>query len=145
MKAEKRIAKKAKTSPKTAYAVFSGNTLASSGDTIEIRNESGSTLYTDKELYDAMLAVKCQFAAFAGCELHSIRYGGDEANTQENIKWVNELAEGKNFTQVCEILTDFHSPTEPYGAWETDKEYKDWQWWLARTEGGDWQLLTWGY
>ena len=106
---------------------------------------SGSTLYTDKELYDAMLAVKCQFAAFAGCELHSIRYGGDEANTQENIKWVNELAEGKNFTQVCEILTDFHSPTEPYGAWETDKEYKDWQWWLARTEGGDWQLLTWGY
>ncbi|MBO7701081.1 MAG: carbohydrate-binding domain-containing protein [Eubacteriaceae bacterium] len=30
----------------TAYAVFSGNTLASSGDTIEIRNESGSTLYT---------------------------------------------------------------------------------------------------
>jgi len=31
------------------------------------------------------------------------------------------------------------------GAWEADKEYTDWQWWLAREEGGDWELLTWGY
>ena len=25
------------------------------------------------------------------------------------------------------------------------EEYTDWQWWLARSEGGDWELLTWGY
>ena len=29
--------------------------------------------------------------------------------------------------------------------WEADKEYTDWEWWLARTADGGWQLLTWGY
>ena len=26
-----------------------------------------------------------------------------------------------------------------------DEEYTDWQWWLARSEGGQWKLLTYGY
>jgi len=37
------------------------------------------------------------------------------------------------------------SPKEGGGAWEPDYEYSDWQWWLARTDGGEWQLITWGY
>jgi D-alanyl-D-alanine carboxypeptidase len=92
-----------------------------------------------------MLAVKCTFAAFDGCELHSIRYAGDACNSAENVQWMNELDEGKGYTQVCELLSDFHSPVEQVGAWEPDTEYTDWQWWLARTEGGGWELLTWGY
>ena len=106
---------------------------------------SGSALYTEAELYDAMLAVKCTFAAFDGCELHSIRYAGDACNSAENVQWMNELDEGKGYTQVCELLSDLHSPVEQVGAWEPDTEYTDWQWWLARTEGGGWELLTWGY
>ena len=31
------------------------------------------------------------------------------------------------------------------GAWEPDTEYTDYQWWLARTQDGGWQLLSWGY
>ena len=38
-----------------------------------------------------------------------------------------------------------HSPAEPEGAWETDEEYMNWEWWLARTDGGEWHLMTWGY
>ena len=34
------------------------------------------------------------------------------------------------------------APRESYAS---DEEYFDYQWWLARTEGGEWQLLTWGY
>ena len=30
-------------------------------------------------------------------------------------------------------------------AWDADTEYEGWQWWLARSEGGAWTLLTWGY
>ena len=45
---------------------------------------------------------------------------------------------------IC-FLSDFHSPKKASGAWEKDKEYEDWQWWLARTEGGEWELVTWGY
>ena len=39
----------------------------------------GSRLYTEEELQDAMFMVKCQFAAWEDCELHSIRYAGDDA------------------------------------------------------------------
>ena len=106
-----------------------------------------SALYTREELEEAAVQVKCEFAKFAGCELHSLRYAGDECNTQENIDWMNELDEGAGYTQVVEFLTDFHSPvTEDHpSAWELDQEYTDWQWWLARTDDGPWKLLTWGY
>ncbi len=92
-----------------------------------------------------MVQVKCRFAAWAGCELHSLRYAGDACSSAENIAWMNDLDEGKNYTQVVELLSDFHSPVDAYGAWAEDMEYTDYQWWLARTEDGGWQLLTWGY
>lgn len=104
-----------------------------------------SKLYTKDELTEAMVQIKCEFASWADCELHSLRYAGDACNSEENVKWLNELDEGKNYTQVVEILSDFHSPVEPYGAWETDQEYTDYQLWLARTADGGWQLLSWGY
>ena len=46
---------------------------------------------------------------------------------------------------VIEFLSDYHSPVDAVGAWEPDTEYTDWQWWLARTEGGEWELMTCGY
>ena len=104
-----------------------------------------SELYTQEELNEAMIQVKCQFAFFDGCELHSIRYAGDECSNEENLAWLNSLDEGADYVQAAEFLTDFHSPVESAGAWEPDEEYKDYQWWLARTEDGGWQLLTWGY
>ena len=104
-----------------------------------------SSLYTQEELEEAAIQVKCRFAAFAGCELHNLRYAGDECNTPENLKWMNDLDEGANYTQVVELLTDFHSPVEGGGAWQPDTEMKDYQWWLARAEGEGWQLLTFGY
>ena len=109
-----------------------------------------SQLYSVNELKEAAVQVKCQFAAFEGCELHSLRYAGDEQNTDKNIAWMNDIAEGQTgqkgeYVQCVQFLTDFHSPTEGVGAWNPDTEYTDYQWWLARTEGGDWELLTWGY
>lgn len=105
-----------------------------------------SELYTQQERSAAVLVVRSKFATFAGCELHSIRYAGDEANNEENLKWLNSLVDGAEFTQVAEFLTDFHSPVEdgPY-AWERDSEYRDYQWWLARKKDGGWELITWGY
>ena len=103
-----------------------------------------SAFYTKEDLDEAIVQIKCRFAAF-GCELHSLTYAGDEANNAENLAWTNELDEGKGYTQVCEFLSDFHTPADAGGAWEADREYTDWQWWLARTDDGGWQLLTWGY
>ncbi len=105
-----------------------------------------SDLYTEQERSDAILVVRSKFATFAGCELHSIRYAGDDANSEENLKWLNSLVDGAEFTQVAEFLTDFHSPVEdgPY-AWERDSEYRAYQWWLGRKRDGDWELVSWGY
>ena len=104
-----------------------------------------SDLYTTEELEEAAVQAKCEFATFEDCELHSLRYAGDECNTKENLDWLNSLDENANYTQVVELLTDFHSPVEGGGAWEVDTEMKDYQWWLAREEGKGWQLVTWGY
>ena len=108
-------------------------------------NLSGSALYTEEELTDAMLAVKCKFAAWAGCELHAIRYAGDEAGSEENLAWLNSLDEGAEYVQAIELLTDFHTAADIQGAWELDEEYMDYQWWLARTADGDWEIVSTGY
>jgi len=131
---------------------------ASPGAVPEVTIElGGSSLYTEQELNDAVLLIKDKFASFAGdCELHSIRYAGDEANNGENLEWLNSLREvrsnippedvGKKYIQVAEFLSDFHSPVEegPY-TWELDMEYRDYQWWLARLEDGAWEIVSWGY
>ena len=106
---------------------------------------SGSELYTEEELVDAMLAIKCKFAAWAGCELHAIRYAGDEAASEENLAWLNSLEEGAQYAEAAEFLMDFHTAADAQGAWEPDQEYTDYQWWLARTAEGDWEIVSTGY
>ena len=104
-----------------------------------------SELYTQEELEEAALQIKCKFASFEGCELHSLRYAGDECNTAENAEWLNSLSEGSNYTQVCEFLSGFHTPSEGESVWDPDQEYEDYQWWLARTDDGGWEVVSWGY
>ena len=62
---------------------------------------------------------------------------------------MNELEEAndavEHFTQCIMFRSDFHSPKHGGGAWNEDTEYTDWQWWLARSENGEWKLMTWGY
>ena len=77
--------------------------------------------------------------------MHTLRYAGDVCNSRDNIQWLNSLDEGGNYVQVVEFLSDFHSPAQGGGAWEPDKEYTDYQWWLARTLDGDWKVLSRGY
>ena len=103
-----------------------------------------SAIYTQADLDEAIVQIKCRFAGF-GCELHSLTYAGDEADNAENLAWMNELDEGKDYKQVCAFASDFHTPADVEDAWEADREYTGWQWWLARTDDGGWQLLTWGY
>ena len=137
--------------------VLSACGTKTTGPAPEVAIDLGSSsLYTQEELNTAILLIKDKFATFAGCELHSIRYAGDDANNEENLEWLNSLREvrsnispedvGKQYVQVAEFLSNFHSPVEegPY-AWEIDMEYKDYQWWLGRLEDGRWEIVSWGY
>ena len=110
-----------------------------------------SELYTRDELEAAVKLIEKEFSGWKGCELHTLRYAGDEWQTAENAAWLSELAEAQGrpgpITECAMFLSDFHSPKGPkqIGAWNMDEEYRNWQWWLGRPEGGEWQLLTWGY
>ena len=116
-----------------------------SGDWPFAVDYGSSELFTQRSMDRAIALVMEEFDSWEGCEMHAIRYAGDACNSEENLRWLNSLGEGNNFTQCMEFLSDFHSPKEAYGAWNPDAEYIDWSWWLACSEDGDWQLLNWGY
>lgn len=104
-----------------------------------------SELYSTDDMDEAIEQIFDTIGSWDGCELHSVRYAGDDKVTEENLRWMNQLGHGKDYADVISFYTDFHSPVEGGGAWEPDTEYNDYEWWLARTEGGAWELLTWGY
>ena len=53
---------------------------------------------------------------------------------------------GKQYVQVAEFLSNFHSPVEDGDyAWNQDMEYIDYQWRLGRLEDGRWEIVSWGY
>ena len=79
-----------------------------------------SELYTQEDMDAAIQVIEAEFATWEGCELHSLAYGGDAA---------------------C----SFHSPVEQRDAWDADTEYEGLQWWLGRSDGGAWELVTCGY
>ena len=106
-----------------------------------------SELYSQEDLEEAAIQIKCSFASWKGCELHSLRYAGDECCTEENIAWLNSH-EGvtEKYTQVAEFLGSFHSPVESgLSPLTPDTEYTDYQWWLGRTENGGWEIVDSGY
>ena len=108
-----------------------------------------SALYSKEEMNAAIMLIKAEFNTWDGCELHSIAYTSDDASNPENIAWMNDLKDenesNEPFAQCIMFKSTFHSPTNGGGAWEADMEYTDWQWWLARSDGGAWELMTWGY
>ncbi len=107
-------------------------------------------------------AISCEDSTFAvdtinqklrewKCTPLRIQYGGDELNNAENIKYMNDLAEGngfeKKFSACMVFYTDFHSPPDDgkISAWNYDSDYKNYSWYFGLYEDGEWKLLTWGY
>ena len=108
-------------------------------------NYGASEIYTQADMKDAVKIIKKQFGSWKGCTLKNIRYAGDNANNTENLKWLNNLRPQENFTQCIEFFSDFYVGKDTNTTFNPDSNYKDWQWWLARAEGGTWQLVTFGY
>lgn len=104
-----------------------------------------STIYSSSDIDEAAEIVRETIAGWDRIELLSLDYGGDEQVTEENLRWMNQLRPDRNYTDVIEMVTSFKTPEDATGAWEPDMEYVGYQWWLARTADGKWELLTWGY
>ena len=111
-----------------------------------------SEIYSKADMDAAVIVINEMFGTWQGCTMREIRYYGDDCNNAENLNWMNQLGESrklgdKKFTQCIGFLSDFYTSkdTADHTAFEPEHEYKNWQWWLARTDGGDWKLLTFGY
>ena len=104
-----------------------------------------SEIFSEEDLREAVVQIKCAFASWEGCELHSIRYASDECCTDEKLTWLNGLSEDGNYTQAAEFLMNFHSPKEQVLAWEADTEYTDFEMWLARGEDSGWEIVLQSY
>lgn len=102
-----------------------------------------SERYTEEEMADAVDLIDKTFSAWKGCRLFTIDYAGDELCGRE-LAYCNTLApEGVTYADCIVFYMEFRSPTFGGGAWNAGQRYH-WSWYLARTEGGPWELLTWG-
>ena len=112
-----------------------------------------SSLYSMEDREAAVRVILAEFRSWTGFDLHSVRYTSDECGSAENLSWLNQIAPvpvSKNgFTQCIRFESDFHTTPqfsrEEFGGFMPDYEYRDWQWWLGRVDGGKWYLVTWGY
>ena len=108
-----------------------------------------SDIYTQADMDGAVERIEEKFDGFTGCVLHSVEYGGDGAVTTDNLERMNSLGKAKGydeeFTQVINFKSDFRAPLFGNPVLNPGWDYKDYQWWLARSDGGEWVALTWGY
>ena len=103
-----------------------------------------SELYTKEDMDSAIEEIEKEFSTWEGCVLYSISYT-DDTKCTDNLSYINTLAVDKKYDECIVFTSNFHSPVEGGGAWEPDYDYENWEWYLGRTEGGNWDLLTWGY
>lgn len=105
-----------------------------------------SDIYSEKELNDAVIQIKCQYAFWQGCELENIRYAGDKAVNKENLRRVNSNDDNKMYKKIAEFFMDFRTLDEVKGTTlEPNHSYKDYQWWLGVNEDGGWDIVDQGY
>ncbi len=105
-----------------------------------------SEIYTNKDMEKAIDAIFDEFNDFEDrCTMINISYAGDEEVTKENLDYCNALGQEKTEYVDCIVFqTTFRTPMKTKGAFNSNTTY-DWTWYLAREEGKDWVVLTFGY
>ena len=104
-----------------------------------------SEIFSKDDMDEAIDLIKERAAQMTGLKkLINIRYSSDDCNSEENVSWMNECVDDAKFTQCIMFTTDFTTGSNTSSLNPNDR-YTDWQWWLARTDGGEWHVVTSGY
>ena len=117
------------------------------GDISNVKIDYGkSEFYTKEELDDAIEVVFEEFKTWKGLKMLTISYTTDEHN-YDMLGYANSLAKSKNlvpnFTQVIEFKSDLYASRSAEGF--SKGNHGNWGWILARSNGGKWHLMSWGY
>ena len=94
-----------------------------------------SAIFSQEELEEAVIQIKCKFASLEGYELHSIRYAGDDASNEDNLKKINETNPDAGYVQVAEFLMDCYNA-------DKGKDNTGYPWWLGRTVDDTWEIVS---
>lgn len=106
-----------------------------------------SSLYTKSDFENAATAVNAEFSLFgsgAGT-LYALTYKGDDYSENE-LDYCNKLKENNEtlYTECMVFGSLFHTEKNANGAWNPDSDYT-WEWYLARSNGGEWKVVSYGY
>ncbi len=101
-----------------------------------------SKIYSQEDISLAISTITKEFkAGWSGCTLTKIYYAGDDVSAE-----YQDWAERYNADEVIVLLSSFDtdSPAGNSGL-NSDFTYKNWNWILVRTSGGDWKHVDHGY
>lgn len=105
-------------------------------------HDQPSRIYTEKEIRQAVnVAMEYFEKEFDGCVLLGISYVGDDMG-KAFIEWANRY----DVDQVIILVSDFTvGPEGGDGSLNPNDTYRNWQWILGRSGGGQWKHLDHGY
>lgn len=120
--------------------------LCGCSDASKVKIDYGkSELYSHSQMDSAIDKIMSKFEGFEDCTMDSISYAGDE-RSKEEIDYCNTLAEEKTYDECIVFSSDFHTSWfSKNPVLEPGTDYPGYEWYLARNNSGEWDLLTWGY
>lgn len=98
-----------------------------------------------ESLQSAASAVLAEIGSWDSVKkVYDVTYCGDEISA-DNLDYCKELGE-KSYVQCAVFKSSFLTANSAEsGGFNPNSRYDDWMWYLAKTENGEWELLTWGY
>lgn len=111
-------------------------------DQVKIPDWKPSEIYTDDDIEAAFQTVKDYFSReFDGCTLTKLYYPGDTFADE-----FQEYAAKHNADEAIFLYSSFDVDSSGGdGSLTPDSTYEDWNWWLVRNEGGNWEHVDHGY
>ena len=111
-------------------------------DDVHVPDWKPSEIYSDDDIEAAYQTVTYYFSdKFDGCTLTKIYYPGD-TYADEFSEW----AEQYDADEAIVLLSSFDvDASGGDGSLNANSTYDDWNWILIRNDGGDWELVDYGY
>lgn len=108
-------------------------------------NLGKSDILSEESLQSAASVVLAEISGWDSVKkVYDVTYCGDEISA-DNLDYCIELGE-KSYAQCAVFKSSFLTANSAgSGGFEPNSRYDDWMWYLAKTENGEWALLTWGY
>lgn len=104
-----------------------------------------SEIYSQEDLNSASEVVLKEIKGWNSVEeVYEISYCGDKDSASQ-LAYCKTLKD-KDYTQ-CAVFVSSFKTTSSAGSdgFNPSSDYDGWRWYLARTDGGRWELLSWGY